>query len=110
LRTNDVPQDADIPLIQHTISAGEDGLRALDAQILPLQKLLAQLVQQRAGIAEYLREHYAILSPVRRVPPELVCEISDFWTVQSRAKILLWEIGWICRPWRRYALAYPPLW
>ncbi|KAF7346651.1 F-box domain-containing protein [Mycena sanguinolenta] len=110
LSTNDVPQDAHIPVIQQIISGAEERLRALDAYILPLQAALAQLVQQRADIAEHLREHRAILSPVRRVPPELVCEIFDLSTAQSRDRIPPWQLGCISRTWRHYAVEYPPLW
>ncbi|KAJ6462202.1 hypothetical protein C8R45DRAFT_1178714 [Mycena sanguinolenta] len=110
LETNDAPRDSDISVIQQTISAAEDRLRALDAQIHPLQTTLAQLLQRRAEVAEHLREHRAVLSPVRRVPPELICEIFDMATAQSRATKSPWWTGFISQPWRQYALAYPPLW
>ncbi|KAF7346649.1 ABC protein [Mycena sanguinolenta] len=112
LSTNDVPQDADIPLIQQTISGAQDRLRAVDARILTLQAALAQLVKRRAEIVEHRREHRAILSPVRRVPPELVCKIFDLLTAPSRHRLprAPWRLGWISRTWRQYAVEYPPLW
>ncbi|KAF7346653.1 F-box domain-containing protein [Mycena sanguinolenta] len=112
LNTNDVPQDADIPPIQQTIVAAEDRLCALDAQILPLKAALAQLVQRRTKIAEHLREHRAVLSVVRRVPPDLICEIFDLATVRSRAGpgAPPWRLGCISRSWRQYTVEYPLLW
>ncbi|KAJ6447769.1 hypothetical protein C8R45DRAFT_1047377 [Mycena sanguinolenta] len=110
LKTNDVPREYDIPVIQETISAAEDRLRALDAQVLPLQVALAPLVQLRAEIAEHLRGHRAAVSPVRRVPHELICEIFDITTAQSRTRKPPWRLGWISSTWRQYALGHTPLW
>ncbi|KAJ6492085.1 hypothetical protein C8R45DRAFT_191495 [Mycena sanguinolenta] len=111
LSTNDVPQDADIPLIQQTIFEAEERLRPLDAQIHSLQAALAaQLVERRNELAEHLRGLRAILSPVRRVPPELICEIFDFATAQSRAFNPPWRLGCISATWRQCALTHAALW
>ncbi|KAJ7200657.1 hypothetical protein B0H12DRAFT_957543, partial [Mycena haematopus] len=113
LSTNEVPLDSEIPVVREIISDAEDRMRALDAQIVYLQTTLAQLGQRRIETAHHLREHRAILSAVRRVPQELICEIFDLSTAQDRATpdaIPPWRLGFICHPWRQYALTYPPLW
>ncbi|KAF7349554.1 hypothetical protein MSAN_01745900 [Mycena sanguinolenta] len=116
LTTNDVPIDSEIPVVQELLSDGEEVLHALDAQILDLQNALAQLAQKRIKAVNHLRECRAILSPVRRIPQELVCEIFDLSTVRERpSRVRPWErspwrLGFISRPWRQYALGYAPLW
>ncbi|KAJ7259179.1 hypothetical protein B0H12DRAFT_963000, partial [Mycena haematopus] len=113
LNTNDAPMDSEIPFVEEIVSAGEDRLRALDAEITYLQTTLAQLVQRRIETTEHLHQHRAILSAVRRVPPELICEIFDWSTAQDRAvpgAMPPWWLGTISCPWRQYALAYSPLW
>ncbi|KAJ6462180.1 hypothetical protein C8R45DRAFT_1080732 [Mycena sanguinolenta] len=73
------------------------------------QAALAQLVEQGTEIAKHLREHRVILSPVRRVPTELICELFDMATAQSRA-VTPWWLGCISATWRQYALAHTRLW
>ncbi|KAJ6462154.1 hypothetical protein C8R45DRAFT_529152 [Mycena sanguinolenta] len=113
LNNNDPPLDADIPVVRQIIFDDEDRLQTLDAQILQLQTALAELVQRRTEVVEHIREHRAIVSPVRRVPPELICEIFDLATVDSRSGLRAippWHLGQICHPWRQSALAHPSLW
>ncbi|KAJ7157392.1 hypothetical protein C8R46DRAFT_860111, partial [Mycena filopes] len=57
-------------------------------------------------------QHRAILSPVRRVPPELLCEIFSL-TVQNDGdapKQPPWYLGQVCGLWRHSALSLPSLW
>ncbi|KAF7346633.1 F-box domain-containing protein [Mycena sanguinolenta] len=113
VNSNDAPLDSDISCVQQLISDAEDRLHALDEHILSLQTTLAQLVQRRSEITDSLCGHRAILSPVRRVPPELICEIFDFATAENRGSPRdrpPWWVGFISRPWRYYALGYPALW
>ncbi|KAJ6462158.1 hypothetical protein C8R45DRAFT_1080719 [Mycena sanguinolenta] len=113
LNNNEPPLEADVPVVRHIISDAEERLHALDARILPLQTALAQLVKRRTEVAEHIREHRAIVSPVRRIPPELICEIFDLATAESRSGPRAkppWRLGRICRPWRQSALAHPSLW
>ncbi|KAJ6503559.1 hypothetical protein C8R45DRAFT_569668 [Mycena sanguinolenta] len=108
LSTNDAPVDAEIIIVRQIILDAEARLRALDGQAV-----YYHLLTTTAQIEEHLRQHRAILSAVRRIPAELICEIFDLATAQSRAGPRgkpPWRLGWICRPWRKYALDNPPLW
>ncbi|KAF7345006.1 hypothetical protein MVEN_01663400 [Mycena venus] len=51
-------------------------------------------------------------SPVRRVPPEMVCEIFALTLSckDDRMDKTPWQLGHICQSWRLAALGYPPLW
>jgi hypothetical protein len=53
----------------------DEPMDVLDAQIRNLQATVEQLLQRRAETAEHVRQHESILSPIRRVPAELICEI-----------------------------------
>ncbi|KAJ7661349.1 hypothetical protein DFH06DRAFT_1296651 [Mycena polygramma] len=119
LRTsNDAPLDSEIPLIHGIISNREVRLDTLETQVRDLEVTLADLVQRRDEAAEYLREHRAILHPLRRAPPELVCEIfalaldtpDDSDNGSGVGYTPPWYLGQVCRSWRRWALAYPRLW
>ncbi|KAJ7656250.1 hypothetical protein DFH06DRAFT_1410735 [Mycena polygramma] len=57
----------------------------------------------------------AILHPLRRAPPELMCEIfactlDDSGNDNGLGYAPPWYLGQICRSWRLCALAYPRLW
>ncbi|KAJ7871193.1 hypothetical protein B0H14DRAFT_2724691 [Mycena olivaceomarginata] len=101
LRTsNDVPLDSQTPLGRDIISDGQNQIQALNSQISDLEAAVSQLTQRRDGIAEYVRQHRTILSPVRRVPPKLVCEILELSLYRKDDKYtanrLPWYLGHIC--------------
>ncbi|KAJ6454230.1 hypothetical protein C8R45DRAFT_1038404 [Mycena sanguinolenta] len=113
LSANDPPSDAEIPIVRQIIANDEDLMQTLDGQVVHLQNTLAQLMQKRSEIMEHIREHRAILSPLCRIPSELICEIFDLSTAQVRAEPYAtppWRLGCISRSWRQYAVTYPPLW
>ncbi|KAF7376983.1 ABC protein [Mycena sanguinolenta] len=109
LTSNDIPLDSDIPAIQQIIADDDHRLRALDAEILHLQATLAQLIQKRTETAQHVREHRSIVSVVRRVPPELICEILALSTTPHE-ETPPWRLGFISRSWRHCAVGYPCLW
>ncbi|KAJ7615644.1 hypothetical protein DFH06DRAFT_1239694 [Mycena polygramma] len=120
LRTgNEVPLDSEIPLVREAISSAEDRLNTLETQIRNLEVALSTLVQRRDETREELHEHRAILHPVRRVPPELVCDIFALALDDPDAPnnpfhafgyAPPWYLAQICRSWRHWAAAYPRLW
>ncbi|KAJ7608225.1 hypothetical protein FB45DRAFT_690462, partial [Roridomyces roridus] len=61
---------------------------------------------ERDALAYSIRKHSAILSAVRRMPPELWNEI--FKSASFAAPP--WSLGLVCRSWRNVALANPYLW
>jgi hypothetical protein len=77
LASNDAPLDSQIPIICAIISDSEKRVDALNAQIYVLQAALAQLVRSRNEATGKICQYRSILSPVRRVPAELICAIFD---------------------------------
>ncbi|KAJ7917433.1 hypothetical protein B0H13DRAFT_327304 [Mycena leptocephala] len=116
LMSNDIPLESEIPYIRDIISDGQNRIGALEAEIRGLHAIIAHLAQTRQEVMENVRQHRAILSPVRRVPPELICEIfaltlsSREIEEKSRTNKPPWYLGQICRPWRYSALSSSPLW
>ncbi|KAJ7905219.1 hypothetical protein B0H13DRAFT_1716751 [Mycena leptocephala] len=116
LETNDSPNDAEIPVVQDCITSGRRRVDAVNAQIDLLRAKLDQLVAERDVISEHVQQYTAVLSPIRRVPPELICEVFA-WTLPCIRRVAgeavnqpPWYLGHISRPWRDIALAYPTLW
>ncbi|KAJ7749631.1 hypothetical protein B0H16DRAFT_1888046 [Mycena metata] len=110
---NDAPLDSELLLIYGVISAEQEALASLDTQIQELRVALARLVQRREASANVVLRHQAITSAVRRVPSELVCQIFALTLSNNEeggTKNPPWQLGHICRSWRRCALDYSPLW
>lgn len=113
LTSNDVPLDSETPVVRNIISDSQNELDALNSQINNLEAAMAPLIQKRDRIAEHIRQHRAILSAVRRAPPELVCEIMAFAQSsdddEDPPNKPPWSLGHICQSWRQCVLAYPAL-
>ncbi|KAJ6592851.1 hypothetical protein B0H19DRAFT_10373 [Mycena capillaripes] len=95
----------------------QSSVAGFDLQIETQRATLAQLVCRREEAAESVRQYRSILSPVRRIPSELLCEIfavtvTNERVVQTTDKSLKspWRLNAVCRFWRMTALSYPPLW
>ncbi|KAJ7604712.1 hypothetical protein DFH06DRAFT_1386874 [Mycena polygramma] len=100
------------------VSEGAHTLGVLDAQIRELENLLAQVVRQREEVVKEVRRNQAVISHVRRIPQELICEVfgwvalSDNGAEENADELNAppWYFGHICRSWRASALSCPLLW
>ncbi|KAJ6455558.1 hypothetical protein C8R47DRAFT_208807 [Mycena vitilis] len=127
LGSNEPPSESEIPSICKIISGSEAQIHALDVQmdsvdahidsleahIQRLHTSRALLAQRRTAIAKHIHQHRAMISPVRRVPSELICEI--FVLVMSPRNTTdrfqpPWWLGHICQSWRQTALSYSSFW
>ncbi|KAJ7849452.1 hypothetical protein B0H13DRAFT_2402766, partial [Mycena leptocephala] len=90
--------------IQDIVSEGQKWLDTLDVQIEALHTSIAELLRMRDGKAEHVRQHRAIISPIRRVPQELVCEILALTLSRDKRDedraLQPRYLGHICRSWR----------
>ncbi|KAJ6561943.1 hypothetical protein B0H19DRAFT_942759, partial [Mycena capillaripes] len=116
LATNDPPTDVETSLIRDFITNGALRVDALNAQIDLLRATIDRLIAERDDVADRTQQYLTILSPIRRVPPELVCEIFR-WTLPHITIVAgqaverpPWYLGHISKTWREIALAYPFLW
>ncbi|KAF7362733.1 hypothetical protein MVEN_00622600 [Mycena venus] len=116
LHSNDAPLASEIPGVRHIVSAERNRIERLQTEILELQKALERRMQELEETKASLKNHTAILSAVRRVPAEIICEIFSYTLPCTRRVNGLdtqqapWRLGHICRQWRATVLGYPPLW
>ncbi|KAF8211366.1 hypothetical protein K438DRAFT_38246 [Mycena galopus ATCC 62051] len=115
LYTNFVPSDAQRNVIRAHLDASLKRLDRLDAEMSRLQTTLPQLVEQREQLCADIAAHDALVSPARRMPPDITQEIficclpidRNSVVVSTEALILL---GQICKAWRGISLSIPCLW
>ncbi|KAJ7649025.1 hypothetical protein DFH06DRAFT_1300266 [Mycena polygramma] len=118
ITSNEPPLESEVPLVHSIISDKLNRLgplntqiRDLQAQIRDLQSTLAQVIQRRDETAESVRLHQSIVSPIRRLPPDVICELLALtWERKDMLNGPPWYLGQICRLWRNCALSYASLW
>ncbi|KAJ6476738.1 hypothetical protein C8R47DRAFT_657986 [Mycena vitilis] len=114
--TNNPPADVEIPALAELSRNGRRRIDALNSRIKNLQATLNQLIHERDNVASRTRLCTSVLSPIRRVPPEIICEIFS-WTLPRTKRVAgepptgaPWYLGQICGVWRQIALGLPSLW
>jgi len=120
LGTCGVPSKTEANDIESVISLGKSDLSKLDVYIDRVQEVLKQLSRRRSEISEHIMNHSALLSPVRKIPDEVLGEIFIYCLPQfekkgrekssfsrDQAPVLL---GQICSRWRAVTLSTQALW
>ncbi|KAJ7437440.1 hypothetical protein B0H11DRAFT_2107177 [Mycena galericulata] len=115
LESNDVPLDADIPVIRGIVLHKQARIRVLNSQLDALQATMERILRERDEITDSVRKHAAVVSPVRRVPSELISKILALTPCTRHVNGLAvtcppWRLGHICSSWRSAALSSPFLW
>jgi hypothetical protein len=69
---------------------------------------IKQLQRERAALEEKISRTLAYVSPIRRLPAELLRLI--FMTNFDEYPCCAWILSSVCSQWRRLALSMPKLW
>ncbi|KAF7376692.1 hypothetical protein MSAN_00086200 [Mycena sanguinolenta] len=115
LGTNYCPTDEEILEINALLIEPTLRLKGLDDEITKLQKAIDKLGEERSRVAAYVEDHKALISPVRRLPLDIIQELfiaclpthRNCVMSASEAPVLL---GHICSSWRVISHTTPRLW
>ncbi|KAJ7691978.1 hypothetical protein B0H17DRAFT_551689 [Mycena rosella] len=120
LNSNEVPTESDVLMVKSEISETDERLVCLDDQILRLRDRLKELEEEHVALSSYRAQHYGIISPLRRMPSEVLGEIflCTLPSVHARGRTTLsnspWRIPWLLSQisgrWRAIVLSTPSLW
>ena len=127
LYTNDAPTDAQVVLIKAAIAEAISEATRFRRKLLEREqdthrtviKGMTTVIQARIDSADtFIQKHQGILSPVRRMPPELLQEIFSFangdpyYDDSSRDSniVMSWRLSQVCRTWRRISFSTSTLW
>ncbi|KAJ7725946.1 hypothetical protein B0H16DRAFT_1384123 [Mycena metata] len=115
LGTNYCPQDNEVLEIQSFIQVPLARLKRLDEQIAELQKSIDELTKERDTIGDYVQAHKALLTPIRRIPLEILQRIFVACLPTHRNCVMSAKeapvlLGHICSSWRVLSLSTPRLW
>ncbi|KAF8801173.1 hypothetical protein BYT27DRAFT_7198479 [Phlegmacium glaucopus] len=118
LHSRFVPTAEDEISIQKNIQQIKSTVESVDDEITRLRRSLTELEDYRDQLYDNLMRHQAVLSPIRKVPPEILAEIflhasegsSVVWPRQNGDVEMPMLLGRICSFWRTITLSLPLLW
>ncbi|KAJ7639536.1 hypothetical protein FB45DRAFT_905950 [Roridomyces roridus] len=112
-KSNEPPNSAEVAYLRAVVSKTGARLGCLSDEIVKLKNRLAQLEAEEAQLSQYHSETAAILSRLRRMPPEVLVEIFS-WTQGTHpldgTERTSWVLAQVCRRWREISLSTPSLW
>ncbi|KDR80436.1 hypothetical protein GALMADRAFT_1199674 [Galerina marginata CBS 339.88] len=115
LENNDSPPEGVLKEVRDLLSNPLQDLQSKDKELERLDKALKHLQKERDTIQESINEYATILSPIRRIPSDILHEIFYHCLSTHRnpimsiteAPLLLTRI---CGPWRTMALSSHRIW
>ncbi|KAJ7679129.1 hypothetical protein DFH06DRAFT_505619 [Mycena polygramma] len=108
LHGNNAPLDGEIPFLRNSLSAAQKRVDALDLAVEHAREVLEELMRKRKDTVDVVSQHRGALSPVRRMPEEMLCEIFG-WSLVADLQSP-WRLARVCQTWRNTALEYGHLW
>ncbi|KAJ7117450.1 hypothetical protein C8R44DRAFT_707808 [Mycena epipterygia] len=109
--TNRPPLDSEILSIQNVITERRAQKSLLDTRISVLEASLKKLMADRDSLEETIWAHEGTLSPLRRMPTELLSSIFALTRPSgTREDPAPWIVGQVCRHWRAIVSSQPSLW
>ncbi|KAJ7106996.1 hypothetical protein C8R44DRAFT_680875 [Mycena epipterygia] len=115
LYTNFAPSDDECRCIRDLLAVSTKELKDTTEEISRLQDALDQLVHKEDVLTEFVDAHLALVSPARRLAPDIWAEIftaclpSHGMPMMDSSKSPL-LISHVCSDWRRLVLSMPQLW
>ncbi|KAJ8083001.1 hypothetical protein PM082_008862 [Marasmius tenuissimus] len=93
----------------------EDHILAGKTELTSIQENLAELQSRKAKLENFISQHLALKSPIRRIPEDILREVFEMCLPEDRlparelaeAPLLLTTV---CRSWRAVAVSTPTLW
>ncbi|KAF8127747.1 hypothetical protein K438DRAFT_1646022 [Mycena galopus ATCC 62051] len=115
LGTNYCPTDAEVDQIKGLLVEPCPKLKRLDDEIVAMQKALDKLAQERDALGAYVDAHRILISPLRRLPLDVIEEIFMACLPTHRNCVMSAQeapviLGRICSSWRTISLSTPSLW
>ncbi|KAJ7846932.1 hypothetical protein B0H13DRAFT_94494 [Mycena leptocephala] len=115
LHTNVVPSEIDSQLIRELLVGPRREVAEITHEIERIRALLEELTGKRERLNDFIEAHEALISPVRRLPEDVVAEIFTACLPSGRNAVMSGEeapllLCHVTRTWRHVALSMPRLW
>ncbi|KAJ7038813.1 hypothetical protein C8F04DRAFT_1088595 [Mycena alexandri] len=122
IRSNRIPHAEEVEEISQSIDAAQSVRTGLASQITAAQLALLQLQRLDDNAMQHIRRCTGALSPIRRLPPEVLSRIFHFYHQNCFSSVStfgreplfhsdrIWTLGEICSYWRSVAVTTGHLW
>ena len=115
LQNNDPPSESTILEVTESLKAPLNELQGIEAEVQRLEELMETMKTKRQGVQKIINDHNIILSPVRRLPPDVLHEIFFHCLPTHRNPVMKSSespllLTRICSSWRYIALSSPQIW
>ncbi|KAF7296214.1 hypothetical protein HMN09_01090100 [Mycena chlorophos] len=115
LHTNTVPSDSECDEIRALLRPQRPRIAQLAEDVARIQAILDEAVRARDELQAAIEAHEALISPMRRVPDDILSVIFLHTLPTTRNTALILDEGplllmQVCRYWRALTLAIPHLW
>ncbi|KAJ7312357.1 hypothetical protein DFH08DRAFT_896834 [Mycena albidolilacea] len=111
LETNNPPLASQIPMLRDFISHRRVHMAALDAKIAVLQTAPATLFEQKVELDLEIGIHEGALSPLRRIPAEILSHIFAFTLPPHLdTESARWTVSAVCARWWTIIISQPCFW
>ncbi|KAJ7652805.1 hypothetical protein DFH06DRAFT_1048336, partial [Mycena polygramma] len=113
LTHNEPPAESETAKILDFLAGAKKRRDSFDCQIAAVAAILDTLVKERDLLAQDIRSHEGVVSPLRQLPTEILRRIF----VMARKPLANferpkapWYLGQMSKRWREIAIAMPVLW
>ncbi|KAJ7731339.1 hypothetical protein DFH07DRAFT_847509 [Mycena maculata] len=115
LGTSYCPQNAEVTEIKAFLVEPTFRWKSLNDEIADMQRIINKLAEERDALGAYIETHKALISPLRRMPLDIIQEIFSACIPTHRNCVMSSKeppvlLGRICRAWRAISLSTPRLW
>lgn len=115
LMSNAPPNPQNASILQQELNAAFKDLEAIDVELPQLEATLKAIHARRLLLTDYVKRYQPVISPVRRLPPEILSQIfllsrPDGVINMLDATKYPWTLTQVCRGWRTTAISTPRLW
>ncbi|THU78254.1 hypothetical protein K435DRAFT_700448, partial [Dendrothele bispora CBS 962.96] len=120
LRSTWIPSELDVTQIEHEIANSSSDTAKYDAEIETLEGVLEELRRKKSEIQRYSDERRNLLSPIRKLPTEILGEIfaascrDNGLLIRSALKDKISAptlvLSHVCSLWRNFVISTPSLW
>ena len=118
LHSQFVPTAEDERSVRKDIQQMKSTVESVENEIVRLRRSLTELEDYRSRLYDNITRHQAVLSPIRKLPPEILTEIflhaadgsSVVWPKQNGEVEMAFLLGRICSYWRTITHSLPLLW
>ncbi|KAF7319558.1 F-box domain-containing protein [Mycena chlorophos] len=114
LSTNIAPTEAEHIFLRNLLEERQNRAEELKSRAETLRSELALVTREEENVNADICKATTALSPIRRLPPEILCEIFTRAAKHHREEyptdLAPWYLGQICSHWRTVALSFSVLW